>query len=112
MIFNTEYIVTICVNVNANEQVKVGTPEEEPGSCETCFRTHLTPKQQQFVLANAEQGDTFAEIWGFLERNDNNPEESNIIFNDIGSIPGITLAQQRDLFQCLVLSGVVDPRAG
>jgi hypothetical protein len=103
-------LVNICVNVNANEQVKVSTPEEEPGPCETCFTTHLTPTQQQFVLANAEQGDTFAEICGFLDRNDNNPEESDIVFNDIASIPGITETQQNALFNCLVRSGVVDPR--
>ena len=69
--------------MNDNEQVKVSTPEEEPGPCETCFTTHLTLAQQQFVLANAEQGDTFAEICEFLQENPNSQEESNIVFDDI-----------------------------
>ena len=32
-------LVNICVNVNANEQVKVTPPpeEEEPSPCENCF---------------------------------------------------------------------------
>jgi hypothetical protein len=101
-------LVNICVNVNHNEQVKVSTPEEEPGPCETCFTTHLTAAQQQFVLENAEQGDTFAEICEFLQENENNPEESDIVFNDIGGIPGITETQQNALYNCLVQSGVIE----
>ena len=100
-------LVNICVNVNDNEQVKVSTPISE---CERCFLTHLTPAQQRFVLANAEQGDTFAEICGFLQQNENNPEESRIVFEDTGRIPDITLDQRVALFNCLVDSGVVEQR--
>ena len=78
--------------------------------CESCFTTFLTAEQQQFVLDNAEQGDTFAEICEFLQENENNPEESEIVFGNIGLIPGITLDQQNNLFNCLVDAGVVDPR--
>ena len=88
--------------------MKISTPEEEPGPCETCFTTHLTPTQQQFVLQNAEQGDTFAEICEFLQENPNSPEESRIVFDDIEGIPGITETQQNALFNCLVTSGVVE----
>jgi hypothetical protein len=101
-------LVNICVNVNHNEQVKVSTPEEEPGPCETCFTTHLTLAQQQFVLQNADNGDTFAEICEFLQENENTLEESRIVFDDIGSIPDITTDQQNALFNCLADSGVVD----
>ena len=79
-------------------------------ACESCFTTFLTAEQQQFVLDNAEQGDTFAEICEFLQENENNPEESEIVFGNIGLIPGITLDQQNNLFNCLVDAGVVDPR--
>jgi len=103
-------LVNICVNVNDNEQVKISTPEEEPSACETCFTTHLTRAQQEFVLENADNGPTFASICEFLQENENNPEESDIVFNDIGSIPAITEQQQNDLFNCLVQSGVVQPR--
>ena len=79
-------------------------------ACETCFTTFLTAEQQQFVLDNAEQGDTFAEICEFLQENENNPEESEIVFGNIGLIPGITLDQQNNLFNCLVDAGGVDPK--
>jgi hypothetical protein len=79
-------------------------------ACESCFTTFLTAEQQQFVLDNAEQGDTFAEICEFLQENENNPEESEIVFGNIGLIPGITSDQQNNLFNCLVNAGVVDPR--
>ena len=78
-------------------------------ACEICFTTLLTAEQQQFVLDNAEQGDTFAEICEFLQENENNPEESEIVFGNIGLIPGITPDQQNNLFNCLVNAGVVDP---
>jgi hypothetical protein len=79
-------------------------------ACESCFTTFLTEEQQQFVLDNAEQGDTFAEICEFLQENENNPEESEIVFGNIGLIPDITPDQQNNLFNCLVDAGVVDPR--
>ena len=53
-----------------------------------CFTTFLTLQQQQTVLDGAEQGDTFAEICEFLQENENNPEESDIVFGDIGGIGG------------------------
>jgi hypothetical protein len=95
-----------------NHFVLNGTTAEScdlTSACERCFTTFLTSEQQQFVLENAEQGDTFAEICQFLQQNENNPEESDIVFNNIGTIPGITPEQQNNLFNCLVDAGVVDP---
>ena len=103
-------LVNICVNVNDNEQLKVSAPEEEPSACETCFTTNLNSTQQRFVLDRAEQGDTFAEICEFLQENPNSQEESNIVINDIRSIPTTSTQQQQDLFNCLVRSGVVEQR--
>jgi hypothetical protein len=96
-----------------NVYVLNGTTAEScdlTSACERCFTTFLTPEQQQFVLENAEQGDTFAEICQFLQQNENNPEESDIVFNNIGGIPDITPEQQNNLFNCLVDARVVDPR--
>ena len=96
-----------------NVYVLNGTTAEScnlTSACERCFTTILTSEQQQFVLENAEQGDTFAEICQFLQQNENNPEESDIVFNNIGGIPDITPDQQNDLFNCLVDARVVDPR--
>ena len=58
-------------------------------------------------MENAEQGDTFAEICEFLQLNDNNPEETAIVWADLGTIPNITLEQRINLFNCLVQAGVV-----
>ena len=96
-----------------NVYVLNGTTAEScnlTSACERCFTTILTSEQQQFVLENAEQGDTFAEICQFLQQNENNPEESDIVFDNIGGIPDITPDQQNDLFNCLVDARVVDPR--
>ena len=95
-----------------NVYVLNGTTAEScdlTSGCETCFTTFLTQQQQQIVLEGAEQGDTFAEICEFLQENENNPEESDIVFGDIGGIPGITPEQQNNLFNCLVQDGVVEP---
>jgi len=89
-----------------------GDEEQETSPCEDCFTTILTPEQQAYVLANAEQGDTFAEICEFLEENPNSQEESQIVYDDIGGIPNITEEQHIDLFNCLVDSGVIEQLLG
>ncbi len=102
-------LVNICVNVNANEQVKVSPPEED-GACEDCFSV-LDSTQIGRLLSIVDATSIGAYCDRLLSTPNSCPETDNVFFA-LQDVPGITGAQITDILGCLIDMHLIDEICG
>ncbi len=93
-------LVNICVNVNANEQIRTSTPQR---TCEECFEEFLSPDEiTTFVeLFGVESIERFCILFV-------NPEDGSVIPEDAFrlALPSVDPEVVDDLIECLEDAGV------